>query len=33
VTFGADVVCVGDVTVDGADSPCVPDGTTLHPAG
>ncbi|MEO7234982.1 MAG: UTP--glucose-1-phosphate uridylyltransferase [Lapillicoccus sp.] len=33
VTFGADVVCVGDVTVDAADGGSVPDGTTLRPAG
>jgi hypothetical protein len=33
VTFGARVVCVGDVTVDVADGGSVPDGTTLGSAG
>ncbi len=33
VTFGADVVCVGDVTLDAADGSSVPDGTTLQTVG
>ena len=33
VTFGADVVVVGDVTVDAADGGTVADGTRLQPAG